>query len=78
MCQKKKFLCWGRRFQGWTVKIESLEEELKAARSLAQELQDTQTKEFAAEVTSLEATVLGLQDELQLAKNKAAWGCSGF
>jgi hypothetical protein len=52
--------------------IESLEEELKAARSLALELQDTQTKEFAAEVTSLEATVLGLQDELQLAKNKAA------
>jgi hypothetical protein len=29
-------------------------------------------------VTSLEATVLDLQDELQLAKNKAAWGCSGF
>jgi hypothetical protein len=44
---------------------------LKAARSLAQELQDTQTKEFAAEVMSLEATVLGFQDELQLAKNKA-------
>jgi chromosome segregation ATPase len=53
-------------------KLESLEDELKAARSLAQELQNTQREEFAAKVKSLEATVSGLQDELQIAKSKAA------
>ncbi len=53
-------------------KRESLEDELKAARSLAQELQNTQREEFAAKVKSLEATVSGLQDELKIAKSKAA------
>jgi chromosome segregation ATPase len=53
-------------------KVESLEEELNTARLQAKQLQDTQKKDFAVKVKSLEATISSLQDELQVSKSKPA------